>query len=343
MVRLSVVVPCFNEQAVLPETARQLDRLLSDMVNRQIISSDSQVWFVDDGSRDQTWNLIERFSAESERFAGVRLSRNQGHQSALLAGLEAANGDAIVTVDADLQDDLGMIEKMLECHSRGAEIVYGVRRSRDTDTFFKRTSARAFYRFLGMMGVDVVFDHADYRLMSRRAVDALFSFSEVNLYLRGVVPRLGFKTDRVYYDRAERFAGESKYPLRKQLGLALDGITSFSAVPLRLIALLGALVFFVSLVLSTWVLGVRLFTVQAIPGWASTTLAIYLLGGVQLFCMGVLGEYLAKIYMETKRRPRYFFDQVIGRRSAVNQGVLVEPFDLAGSDQPNPGEITRRA
>ena len=342
MVKLSIVVPCFNEQAVLPETARRLDLLLSDLVERKMVTANSQVWFVDDGSRDETWSLIERFSAESARFAGVRLSRNQGHQNALLAGLEAADGDVFVTVDADLQDDLAVIEKMLECHAQGAEIVYGVRRSRETDTFFKRLSARGFYRFLGLMGVEVVFDHADYRLMSCRAVDALFSFPEVNLFLRGVVPRLGFKTDRVFYDRAERFAGETKYPLRKMVALALDGITSFSAVPLRMIALLGALVFLISLVLSGWVLGVRLFTDQAFPGWASTTLAIYVLGGIQLFCMGVLGEYLAKTYMETKRRPRYFLERVIGRYE-VSQGIQVEPFDLPGVSLQEPNGAQRSA
>lgn len=315
--KLSLVVPCYNEEAALPQTAARLDALLDDLVARGRIAPDSNVWLVDDGSRDATWPLITALTGRSARFVGVKLSRNRGHQNALLAGLMQADGDAVISIDADLQDDLGVIEQMVEAHRDGCEIVYGVRNRRDLDTWFKRWSAERYYALLRFLGVDVVPNHADYRLMGRRAIAALDDYGEVNLFLRGIVPQLGFRSQHVFYERGERVAGESKYPLGKMLSFAVDGVTSFSAVPLRLIAALGACVFVASAVLSLWVLGVRLFTDQAVPGWASTLLPIYTLGGVQLLSVGVVGEYVAKIYMETKRRPRYFIETVARRSGAA--------------------------
>lgn len=308
--KLSLVIPCYNEEAALPETARRLDALLDGLVHRGKIAADSDIWLVDDGSRDGTWQLIESLAGVSRRFVGVKLSRNRGHQNALLAGLLAADGDAVISLDADLQDDTAAIEAMVDAHHEGYEIVYGVRRRRDLDTWFKRRTARCYYALCRRLGVDLVPDHADFRLMGRRAITALAEFDEVNLFLRGIVPQLGFRSTTVLYDRQQRIAGESKYSLRHMVALAANGITSFSALPLRFIALLGAGVFMLSMVVVLWVLGVRLFTDHAVPGWASTTLAIYALGGVQLFCMGVIGEYVAKIYLESKRRPRYLIERI---------------------------------
>ena len=309
--RLAVVVPCYNEEEVLPETLRRLGALLADLVAAGKISADSAMWLVDDGSRDRTWALIREASAVDPRVHGLKLSRNRGHQNALLAGLEAAEGDAIVTVDADLQDDITAIGRMVDLHAAGADIVYGVRQSRATDTAFKRGTAELYYRVLDMVGVQVVFNHADYRLMSRRAIEALRQFSEVNLFLRGIIPQLGFATATVTYDRSERFAGESKYPVSKMFGLAVHGITSFSVMPLRMIAALGLAVFLLTLVAAGWVVFGRLILNNVVPGWASSVIPVYLLGGIQIFSLGVIGEYVGKIYMETKRRPRFFVqDQV---------------------------------
>ena len=241
---------------------------------------------------------------------GLKLSRNRGHQTALIAGLDASDGDAVVSVDADLQDDITAIETMLAKYEQGADIVYGVRRSRDGDSLFKRSSAHGFYRLLGLLGVETVPDHADFRLMSRRAVEALSEYREVNLYLRGMVPLLGFRSDTVLYDRHERFAGQSKYPLRRMIGLAVDAVTSFSIMPLRLISALGLLVSFATIVLGLWIMFAALTHAQLVPGWASTVLPIYFLGGVQLISIGIIGEYIGKLYLEAKRRPRYFIDQV---------------------------------
>ncbi len=309
--RLSVVVPCYNEEAVLPETQRRLRALLDGMVQAGKITADSHVIFVDDGSRDRTWELIRDYHAEDGRIHGVKLSGNRGHQTALLAGLFAAEGDAIVSIDADLQDDVGAIEKMVDAYLTGADIVYGVRNERGTDTVFKRTSAVWYYRLLARMGVKIVHNHADFRLMSRRALEALKSYSEVNLFIRGIVPLLGYRTAIVHYERAERFAGESKYPLGKMLALAFNGITSFSAAPLRFIALLGLIVSAFSGCMILYVMWITLFTTQGLPGWASSVIPIYLLGGIQLLSIGVLGEYVTKIYFETKRRPRYFIDDSV--------------------------------
>jgi glycosyltransferase involved in cell wall biosynthesis len=311
-VKLSLVVPCYNEEAALPETARRLQVLLEDLITRGRVSADSGIWLVDDGSRDTTWSIIESLSNTSPRFRGVKLSRNRGHQFALLAGLLTADGDATISLDADLQDDLGVIEQMLTAYEQGNEIVYGVRYKRDKDTWFKRRTAESYYGLLGALGVSIVPNHADYRLMGRAALTALEEYREVNLFLRGIVPQLGFRSTQVYYERQERIAGETKYPLHKMLALAADGITSFSSVPLRLIAGLGATVFLLSAAVAVWILFVRLFTARAVPGWASTTLPIYALGGVQLLSLGVVGEYVAKVYMETKRRPRFLIEKIVG-------------------------------
>lgn len=308
---LTVVIPCYNETEVLPETNKRMSELLNRLIATNKVAAGSQVLYVDDGSKDNTWELIKSFNAQSSSVTGIKLSANRGHQTALMAGLFAATGDVVISVDADLQDDLSAIEQMLDAHRAGNEIVFGVRKLRSADTAFKRSSAQTYYRLLALLGVKVVFNHADYRLLGRRALDALKQYSEVNLFLRGIVPLLGFKSTTVFYDRAERFAGESKYPLRKMLVLAFDGITSFTAFPLRLIGMMGLLVSFVSAVMIVWVLWVKLFTTQALPGWASSVIPIYFLGGIQLLSIGVLGEYVAKIYSETKRRPRYFIEETL--------------------------------
>jgi glycosyltransferase involved in cell wall biosynthesis len=307
--RLALVVPCYNEEEVFPQTVAQLLELLDRLKKAGKVSSDSGLWFVDDGSADQTWPLIAD-AADTHAFVhGVRLSRNCGHQNALLAGLKAAQGDAVISIDADLQDDLSAIEAMVDLFVGGADIVYGVRQSREVDTVFKRFTAEYYYRILKAMGVALVFNHADYRLMSRRAIDALDSFSEVNLFLRGIVPQLGFSTAVVSYRRQERFAGESKYPLRKMLALAVNGITSFSVVPLRLIGVLGLLVCLFSVIMVGWVIFGAVVLKDVVPGWASSVIPIYFLGGLQLFSIGVIGEYVGKIYLETKRRPRFLVQE----------------------------------
>jgi glycosyltransferase involved in cell wall biosynthesis/putative flippase GtrA len=311
MIDLSIVVPCYNEEAVLMETTRQLADLLRQLIIEGKITPNSRVYYVDDGSRDRTWELIESLAENHDFVHGIKLSRNRGHQNALLAGLLTAEGEVIISVDADLQDDLSAIEKMIAFYACGYDIVYGVRDARDADTFFKSFTAKVYYRLLSAMGVEIIYNHADYRLMSRQVIEALKEFGEVNLFLRGIIPQLGFSYALVYYDRAERYAGESKYPLRKMLSFAWQGITSFSVLPLRLITGLGLLVSLISFLITVWAIAVRLFTQDAIPGWASTVLPIYFLGGIQLLCLGIMGEYLAKIYSETKRRPRYIIEKII--------------------------------
>ncbi len=309
--RLAIVVPCFNEQEVLPETARRLGILLQGMMASGRIAADSQVVFVDDGSRDRTWEVIESLASADARVGGIKLSRNRGHQNALLAGLYTCEADVLLSVDADLQDDIQVIPEMLQAYGRGAHIVYGVRKDRSSDGLFKRATAQGFYRLMSALGAESVYNHADFRLMSRRAIEALKGFREVNLFLRGIVPLIGFKSAVVYYTRAERFAGESKYPLRKMVALALDAVTSFSVAPLRFITGLGFLVFLLSAAMGAWTLWVKLFTDRAVPGWASTLLPVYLLGGIQIFCLGVIGEYLGRVYQETKARPRYIIEKCI--------------------------------
>ena len=308
---LGIVVPCYNEQAVLPETAARLLSLLESLAQKGKISAESKLWFVDDGSKDDTWRMLESIAAQDSRVKAIKLSRNRGHQNALLAGLLTAQGDALVSIDADLQDDLNVVEEMLDKFGSGSEIVYGVRQNRDTDSFAKRTTALAFYRLMHILGARSIFNHADFRLMSRRAIDALHEFREVNLFLRGIVPLIGLNSAVVYYDRHERLAGETKYPLRKMLGLALNAITSFSVTPLRIITAIGFLIFVITMVTSLWVLWVRIFSDTAVPGWASTVLPMYFLGGIQILCLGVIGEYLGKLYSETKARPRFIVERVI--------------------------------
>lgn len=308
---LSVVVPCYNEQDVLPETFRRLDTLLRRLIDEGLISTRSRIWFVDDGSRDNTWPMIQAASADPDALTcGIKLSRNRGHQAALIAGLMTATGDVLISVDADLQDDLDAIPKMLAEYRAGSDIVYGVRSSRDSDSFFKRFTAESYYSLLQRLGIEVVFNHADYRLMSRRAVEALRAFPETGVFLRGLIPQLGFHSAQVEYVRRERFAGESKYPLGKMLALAWQGVTSFSAAPLRAITALGMLVSMISLGMGLWALWARLFTDQALPGWASIVIPLFLLSGVQLLSLGVIGEYVAKVFMEAKRRPQYFIEQI---------------------------------
>ncbi len=309
--KLSIVIPCYNEEDVLPETIKRLSELIGSLCEAGKIAPQSAVAFVDDGSRDRTWQLIEEQAAKSNHFRGIRLSRNRGHQHALLAGLHTVDGDAIVSIDADLQDDISVIEKMIDAYRSGDDIVYGVRKERTTDSFFKRATAEGYYKLLALMGVDLVYNHGDYRLLSRTALDALKRYDEVNLFIRGVVTTLGFKSSEVEYARDERFAGESKYPVHKMLSLAIQGITSFSAVPLRLIAFLGFVVSAISALMVIWALLTRFFNPEAVPGWASSVIPIYFLGGIQLLSIGVLGEYVSKIYMETKRRPRFFIDRII--------------------------------
>lgn len=305
---LTIIVPCFNEEAVLEKSTETFMALLKRMIIDGQISKNSHVLFVDDGSKDNTWTLISRFASSSSLIRGIKLSRNRGHQNALLAGLLEAEGDLMVSVDADLQDDINTIMEMVKSANNGAEIVYGVRSSRETDSLFKRISAETFYRFLRALGVEVVFNHADFRLMSRRAVESFRQFGEVNLFLRGMVPMLGFRADVVFYERAARLAGESKYPLRKMLSLAWEGVTSLSVQPLRFITLIGVLVSVISFLGGLWVL-LSALSGHSIEGWASVMLGIFLLGGIQLLALGVIGEYVGKIYVETKKRPRFIIEE----------------------------------
>lgn len=309
--RLSIVVPSYNEEEVLPETKERLCGLLDHLQALGLISGESAIYFIDDGSTDRTWKAIEESAASDSRIHGIKLSRNQGHQHALLAGLLSVEGDAIVSIDADLQDDISVIEDMVRLFGEGFEIVYGVRKKRSVDTFFKRGTATAYYRLLKLFGVDIVYNHADFRLIGRKAIEALRQYTEVNLFLRGIVPLLGFPVSTVYYDRAERFAGTTKYPLKRMISLAIDGITSFSVVPLRFITALGLIVFLLSFGMIGWVLYGYFVVGATIPGWASSVIPIYFLGGIQLLSIGVVGEYISKIYLETKRRPRFLIEKSI--------------------------------
>jgi len=306
------VVPCYNEEAVLPQTVKQLCSKIDFLVRGGFASKESRVLFVDDGSRDRTWELIASFSEKETYVCGLRLSRNCGHQNALLAGLMTAKdlSDAVISLDADLQDDVEAIPEFVQKFNEGYDIVYGVRKSRAADTAFKRGTAHGFYRLMNKMGVELVSDHADYRLMSRRAIEALSQFHEVNLFLRGMVPLIGFKTASVYYERHERFAGESKYPLKKMIAFALDGITSFSIVPLRIISGVGIAVFFVSIIALIYALAAKL-TGNTSAGWATIIGSIWLIGGIELLCVGICGEYIGKVYKEVKARPHYIIDTVI--------------------------------
>ena len=309
---LYVVVPCYKEEEVLPETSKRLKAKLTALIAQGKISPRSRILFVNDGSKDRTWPIIEELHAQDRIFSGVNLSRNRGHQNALLAGLMTAvqYADMMVSMDADLQDDVDAMDRMIDAYHEGYDVVYGVRSSRKTDSFFKRFTAESFYKLMKAMGVDIVFNHADYRLMSRRAVEGLSQFKEVNLFLRGIVPQIGYSWTTVEYERAKRFAGESKYPLKKMLSFAFDGITSFSVKPLRLILVLGAVIFALSLVMLLWTL-IRWIAGATVSGWASLMCSIWMIGGIQLLALGVIGEYMGKVYSEAKARPRFIIERVL--------------------------------
>ncbi|MBC8743175.1 glycosyltransferase family 2 protein [Lactobacillus sp. Marseille-P7033] len=303
---LTIVVPCFNEQEVLPETVKELGKTLKQLVQNDSISSRSKILFVNDGSKDETWSLISKYTQEYDYVTGIKFSRNYGHQNALLAGMTVAveYSDIIITIDADLQDDVNAIPKMVEKYHDGNDVVYGVRNSRETDTFFKRRTALAFYGLMKKLGVNLVPDSADYRLLSRRATESLLAFKERNLFLRGMVPLVGYKSAKVYYARKERFAGKSKYPLNKMLHFALDGITSFSIAPIHLILYIGMTTVIISIICMVYTL-VEKITGHIVTGWASLMLSIWFLGGVQLISISIIGEYVGKIFSEVKHRPRF--------------------------------------
>lgn len=315
---LYVVIPCYNEEEVLPETASRLTEKMFELMNDKMISPKSRVLLVDDGSKDGTWPLIMSLHKDNHLFSGLKLAHNRGHQNALVAGLLAAreSADIVISMDADLQDDINAIDRFLLEYRAGSDIVYGVRSSRAKDTFFKRTTAVGYYKFLRVMGVEIVENHADYRLMTKRALDALAEYDEVNLFLRGIVPLIGFRTSVVEYERSERFAGESKYPLKKMVAFAIDGITSFSVKPIRFITWLGVVIFAASGLSLLWVLLTKLFG-QTVGGWSTLMGSIWALGGIQLLCLGILGEYIGKIYQETKHRPRFIVDRYMDDRDTM--------------------------
>ena len=303
---LYMVIPCYNEEEVLPETTKRLEKKLGDLIKKKVISEKSKVMYVNDGSKDKTWELIKKINKDNSMFTGICLSRNRGHQNALVAGLLTAKeyADVVISMDADLQDDINAIDEMLEKYYDGCDIVYGVRSARKTDTFFKKVTAEGFYKFMQMMGVDVVYNHADYRLTSKKVLNNFQNYKEVNLFLRGIFPLIGYKSDKVYYERAERFAGESKYPLKKMLNFAWDGITSFSVKPLRLICTLGFVILFISIIIMIYSL-VRKLTGNTIDGWTFLNISIWFIGGLQMISLGIIGEYVGKMYNETKARPRF--------------------------------------
>ena len=312
MKTIYLVLPCYNEEEVLHETASRLKVKMEQLKSENKITEDSRITFVDDGSKDRTWSIIEELNQSDDIFAGVKLSRNKGHQNALLAGLMTVKDhcDAAISLDADLQDDSNVIDKFIDKFIDGCDVVYGVRSDRSTDTFFKRTTAQGFYKVMSMLGVDIVYNHADYRLMSKRALNELEKFEEVNLFLRGLVPLIGFKSDIVTYERNERFAGESKYPLKKMISFAFEGITSFSVKPIRFILDIGMLMFTTSLLFLVYFL-ILWATGKTVQGWATIVISIWMLGGIQLLCLGVIGEYIGKIYMESKKRPKFIIDKFL--------------------------------
>ena len=309
MKTLYIVIPCYNEEEVIHETTRRLSIKLTHLIENETILPNSRIVFVDDGSKDNTWKMINEIHAEDHRFLGLKLTRNRGHQNALLAGLMCAkeHADIVISMDADLQDDIEAIDAFIQANTEGHDIVYGVRNKREKDTFFKRVSAELFYKFMILMGVEIVFNHADYRLMSKRALYDLEQFDEVNLFLRGLVPLLGYKSTKVYYDRTERFAGESKYPLRKMLAFAFEGITSFSIKPIRLILHASLMMFVISMIIILYTL-YRYSIGETVSGWAFLNISIWFIAGVQTLLLGIVGEYIGKIYSETKKRPKYFIE-----------------------------------
>ncbi len=309
---LYMVIPCYNEEEVLHETAKRLQEKLSALIESKKISEDSRIVFVNDGSSDSTWKIICDLHAQDKIFSGINLSKNRGHQNALLAGLMTAKNfaDIVISMDADLQDDINAVDEMIEKYFGGADIVYGVRNKRKTDTFFKRFTAESFYKLMNILGCDIIFNHADYRLMSKRALEGMAQFSEVNLFLRGLVPMIGYKSDIVYYERAERFAGESKYPLKKMLFFAFQGITSLTIEPIRMITTLGFVIFMISLMMIFWIF-YQHFAGNTITGWSSILASIWFIGGLAIFSIGIVGEYIGKIYLETKHRPRYIISEFL--------------------------------
>lgn len=316
---VGIVVPCYNESEILQQTDTKLGGLLHDLISQKRVAENSFIVYVDDGSADSTWEIISKLADSCPTRKGIKFSRNFGHQSALLGGVSSMyqEVDCIITIDADLQDDIRVIEDMITKFGQGFEIVYGVRKSRDTDSAFKKTTAQGFYKMMRTMGVEIVYNHADFRLASSRVCENLLKFGEVNLFLRGIFPLIGFNSTTVYYDRLDRTAGETKYPLMKMLGFALEGITSFSVKPLRIVSLIGISLFFVSLILALYSLYSYIF-LGTVPGWTSITLPIYFIGGVQILCIGIIGEYLGKIYKEVKSRPRYIIETIISKKTAAN-------------------------
>ena len=310
---LYVVVPCYNEEEVLEETTKRLKEKLTNLINQKKISKNSKVMYVNDGSKDKTWELIKKISKDT-MFTGISLSRNRGHQNALLAGLMTAKekADIIISMDADLQDDINAIDEMLKKYDEGNEIVYGVRSSRKKDSWFKKTTAEAFYKFMKIMGVDIIFNHADYRLASKKVLNELEKFEEVNLFLRGIFPLIGYKYDIVYYERNERFAGESKYPLKKMLNFAWDGITSFSVKPIRFVLTLGIIIFTISIVMIIYSLLSKLLG-NAVDGWTFLSCSIWFVSGIQMLSLGIIGEYIGKSYNEVKKRPRYIISEDLSK------------------------------
>ncbi len=309
MTKLYLAIPCYNEEEVLRDSASKLAQKYNDMMNSGRISSDSKIVFIDDGSKDRTWEIIAQLHSENPVFQGIKLSRNRGHQNALLCGLMTLRNkaDAVISIDADLQDDINVFDEMVEKYEAGCDVVYGVRSKRETDTFFKRFTAEAFYKILEKLGAKVIFNHADFRLMSRRALEAFSHYKETNIFLRGMVPLIGYKSDIVTYERSERLAGESKYPLKKMLALAWEGITSLSIQPIRLITWLGLIIFLISLIMIIYSI-ISHFVGATVSGWASTLCSIWALGGLQLLAIGIIGEYIGKIYLEAKRRPRFIVE-----------------------------------
>lgn len=312
-----LVIPCYNEEQVLPETAQRIKQIMTDLQQKGKISQESKVALVNDGSKDGTWQLIRQLHQQDSLYTGINLSRNKGHQYALLAGMMTAmnHADAMISLDADLQDDVNVIEQFVDKYTEGYDVVYGVRSSRKKDSFFKRFTAEGFYHVMKWLGVDIVFNHADYRLMSKRALEGLSEFGEANLFLRGIVPQIGYASTTVEYERQERFAGKSKYPLKKMMAFAFDGISSFSVKPMRMIIHAGALMFAVSIIMLIYSL-IRNWMGATIVGWTSLMVSIWMVGGIQLLCLGVIGEYIGKIYSETKRRPRYLIESVLYRNEA---------------------------
>lgn len=312
MDRLALVVPCYNEEAVLEISAKELKRVLNDLIAKNKIAEDSFVLFVNDGSKDRTWELIEKEHRESPFICGLKLAGNVGHQFALTAGLLVAKdlSDVTISIDADLQDDTAVIEEMIDKFHEGKDIVYGVRNDRKRDSFFKRTTAQGFYKVMAAMGVKTVYNHADFRLMSKRAVEQFSKYEETNLFLRGMVPLIGYETDNVYYERKERVAGESKYPLKKMLALAWNGITSFSVKPISLISVLGLVIMILSICAAIYAFA-SYFMGTVEPGWTSLILSIWFLGGLQLIAIGLIGQYIGKIYIEVKHRPRYNVEKLL--------------------------------